>query len=246
MSQVLLKVSHLMKSFNNHIVLNDISLDITKGEVVSIIGASGSGKTTLLRCLNLLEQPNDGSIVYHNQNLIDPTIDINKHRMNMGMVFQNFNLFQHLNVIENLILGPKKLLHVPHEQAVREALEKLSLVGLESFAYQSVRTLSGGQKQRVAIARALMMHPDIMLFDEPTSALDPEMVGDVLNVIKDVAKTGMTMVIVTHEMAFARDISDRVIYMDQGEIVEIQNNDQLFISPQKERTKVFLSRFMNT
>ena len=246
MSHVLLKVSNLMKSFNNHIVLNDISLDITKGEVVSIIGASGSGKTTLLRCLNLLEQPNDGSIVYHNQNLMDPTIDINKHRMNMGMVFQNFNLFQHLNVIENLILGPKKLLHVPHEQAVREALEKLSLVGLESFAYQSVRTLSGGQKQRVAIARALMMHPDIMLFDEPTSALDPEMVGDVLNVIKDVAKTGMTMVIVTHEMAFARDISDRVIYMDQGEIVEIQNNDQLFISPQKERTKAFLSRFMNT
>ena len=246
MSQVLLKVSRLMKSFNNHIVLNDISLDITKGEVVSIIGASGSGKTTLLRCLNLLEQPNDGSIVYHNQNLMDPTIDINKHRMNMGMVFQNFNLFQHLNVIENLILGPKKLLHVPHEQAVREALEKLSLVGLESFAHQSVRTLSGGQKQRVAIARALMMHPDIMLFDEPTSALDPEMVGDVLNVIKDVAKTGMSMVIVTHEMAFARDISDRVIYMDQGEIVEIQNNDQLFISPQKERTKAFLSRFMNT
>ena len=246
MSHVLLKVSNLMKSFNNHIVLNDISLDITKGEVVSIIGASGSGKTTLLRCLNLLEQPNDGSIVYHNQNLMDPTIDINKHRMNMGMVFQNFNLFQHLNVIENLILGPKKLLHVPHEQAVREALEKLSLVGLESFAHQSVRTLSGGQKQRVAIARALMMHPDIMLFDEPTSALDPEMVGDVLNVIKDVAKTGMTMVIVTHEMAFARDISDRVIYMDQGEIVEIQNNDQLFISPQKERTKAFLSRFMNT
>jgi len=246
MSHVLLKVSNLMKSFNNHIVLNDISLDITKGEVVSIIGASGSGKTTLLRCLNLLEQPNDGSIVYHNQNLMDPTIDINKHRMNMGMVFQNFNLFQHLNVIDNLILGPKKLLHVPHEQAVREALEKLSLVGLESFAYQSVRTLSGGQKQRVAIARALMMHPDIMLFDEPTSALDPEMVGDVLNVIKDVAKTGMTMVIVTHEMAFARDISDRVIYMDQGEIVEIQNNDQLFISPHKERTKAFLSRFMNT
>jgi len=246
MSHVLLKVSNLMKSFNNHIVLNDISLDITKGEVVSIIGASGSGKTTLLRCLNLLEQPNDGSIVYHNQNLMDPTIDINKHRMNMGMVFQNFNLFQHLNVIDNLILGPKKLLHVPHEQAVREALEKLSLVGLESFAHQSVRTLSGGQKQRVAIARALMMHPDIMLFDEPTSALDPEMVGDVLNVIKDVAKTGMTMVIVTHEMAFARDISDRVIYMDQGEIVEIQNNDQLFISPQKETTKAFLSRFMNT
>ena len=246
MSQVLLKVSNLMKSFNEHIVLNDISLDIVKGEVVSIIGASGSGKTTLLRCLNLLEQPNDGSIVYHNQNLMDPTIDINKHRMNMGMVFQNFNLFQHLNVIDNLILGPKKLLHVPHEQALNEALEKLSLVGLESFAYQSVRTLSGGQKQRVAIARALMMHPDIMLFDEPTSALDPEMVGDVLNVIKDVAKTGMTMVIVTHEMAFARDISDRVIYMDQGEIVEIQHNGQLFISPQKERTKAFLSRFMNT
>ena len=246
MSQVLLKVSRLMKSFNNHVVLKDISLDIVKGEVVSIIGASGSGKTTLLRCLNLLEQPNDGSIIYHNQNLMDPIVDINKHRMNMGMVFQNFNLFQHLNVIDNLILGPKKLLKVPHEQALSEAIEKLSLVGLESFANQSVRTLSGGQKQRVAIARALMMHPDIMLFDEPTSALDPEMVGDVLNVIKDVAKTGMTMVIVTHEMAFARDISDRVIYMDEGEIVEIQHNDQLFISPQKERTKAFLSRFMNT
>ena len=225
--------------------MNQVSLNITKGEVVSIIGASGSGKTTLLRCLNLLEQPNLGSIVFHNQNLMDPTIDINKHRMNMGMVFQSFNLFNHLNVLDNLILAPKKLLQKSHEETSKEALEKLTLVGLESFAYQSVQTLSGGQKQRVAIARALMMHPDIMLFDEPTSALDPEMVGDVLKVIKDVAKTGMTMVIVTHEMAFAKEISDRVVYMNQGEIIEIQPHDQLFISPEKERTKAFLSRFMN-
>jgi len=245
MSDILLKVENLVKSFGDNIVLNQVSLNITKGEVVSIIGASGSGKTTLLRCLNLLEQPNLGSIVFHNQNLMDPTIDINKHRMNMGMVFQSFNLFNHLNVLDNLILAPKKLLQKSHEETTIEALEKLTLVGLESFAYQSVQTLSGGQKQRVAIARALMMHPDIMLFDEPTSALDPEMVGDVLRVIKDVAKTGMTMVIVTHEMAFAKEISDRVVYMDQGEIIEIQPKDRLFISPEKERTKAFLSRFMN-
>ncbi len=245
MSDILLKVEDLVKSFGENIVLNRVSLDIIKGEVVSIIGASGSGKTTLLRCLNLLEQPNSGSILYHDQNLMDPTIDINKHRMNMGMVFQSFNLFNHLNVLDNLILAPKKLLQKSHEETTIEALEKLTLVGLESFAYQSVQTLSGGQKQRVAIARALMMHPDIMLFDEPTSALDPEMVGDVLKVIKDVAKTGMTMVIVTHEMAFAKEISDRVVYMDQGEIIEIQPNNQFFISPEKERTKAFLSRFMN-
>lgn len=245
MSDILLKVENLVKSFGENIVLNQVSLDINKGEVVSIIGASGSGKTTLLRCLNLLEQPNSGTIIYHNQNLMDPTIDINKHRMNMGMVFQSFNLFNHLNVLENLILAPKKLLQKTHDEATKEALEKLALVGLESFAHQLIQTLSGGQKQRVAIARALMMHPDIMLFDEPTSALDPEMVGEVLKVIKDVAKTGMTMVIVTHEMAFAKEISDRVIYMDKGEIIEIQPKDKLFISPEKERTKSFLSRFIN-
>jgi putative lysine transport system ATP-binding protein len=245
MSDILLKVENLVKSFGENIVLNQVSLNITKGEVVSIIGASGSGKTTLLRCLNLLEQPNLGSIVFHNQNLMDPTIDINQHRMKMGMVFQSFNLFNHLNVLDNLILAPKKLLQKNHDDAKKEALEKLALVGLERYASQSVQTLSGGQKQRVAIARALMMHPDIMLFDEPTSALDPEVVGDVLKVIKDVAKTGMTMVIVTHEMAFSKEISDRVVYMDQGEIIEIQPKDKLFISPKKERTKAFLSRFMN-
>jgi putative lysine transport system ATP-binding protein len=245
MSDILLKVENLVKSFGENIVLNQVSLNINKGEVVSIIGASGSGKTTLLRCLNLLEQPNLGSIVFHNQNLMDPTIDINQHRMKMGMVFQSFNLFNHLNVLDNLILAPKKLLQKNHDDATKEALEKLALVGLERYASQSVQTLSGGQKQRVAIARALMMHPDIMLFDEPTSALDPEVVGDVLKVIKDVAKTGMTMVIVTHEMAFAKEISDRVVYMDQGEIIEIQPKDRLFISPEKERTKAFLSRFMN-
>ena len=245
MSDIILKVQDLMKQFGHQVVLNNVSLEIHKGEVISIIGASGSGKTTLLRCLNLLEQPNEGNIMYHGQNLIDPSADINMHRMNMGMVFQNFHLFNHLNVIENMTLAPIKLLKQLKKDTYQEAMLQLERVGLASFATQSVQTLSGGQKQRVAIARALMMHPDIMLFDEPTSALDPEMVGEVLQVIKDVAKTGMTMVIVTHEMAFARDISDRVVYMDQGEIVEIQPQKQLFTNPQKERTKAFLNRFMN-
>ncbi len=245
MSDVILKVQDLKKQYGHQVVLNNVSLDVHKGEVISIIGASGSGKTTLLRCLNLLEQPNEGTIIYHGQNLMDPSVDINMHRMNMGMVFQNFHLFNHLNVIENMTLAPIKLLKQLKKDTYQEAMLQLERVGLASFATQSVQTLSGGQKQRVAIARALMMHPDIMLFDEPTSALDPEMVGDVLKVIKDVAKTGMTMVIVTHEMAFAKEISDRVVYMDQGEIIEIQPHDQLFITPEKERTKAFLSRFMN-
>ena len=245
MSDVILKVQDLMKQYGHQVVLNNVSLEIHKGEVISIIGASGSGKTTLLRCLNLLEQPNDGNIMYHGQNLMDPSVDINMHRMNMGMVFQNFHLFNHLNVIENITLAPIKLLKQLKKDTYQEAMLQLERVGLANFAYQSVQTLSGGQKQRVAIARALMMHPDIMLFDEPTSALDPEMVGEVLQVIKDVAKTGMTMVIVTHEMAFARDISDRVVYMDQGEIVEIQPQKLLFTNPLKERTKAFLNRFMN-
>ena len=245
MSDVILKVQDLKKQYGHQVVLNNVSLEIYKGEVISIIGASGSGKTTLLRCLNLLEQPNDGTIIYHGQNLMDPSVNINMHRMNMGMVFQNFHLFNHLNVIENMTLAPIKLLKQLKKDTYQEAMLQLERVGLASFATQSVQTLSGGQKQRVAIARALMMHPDIMLFDEPTSALDPEMVGEVLQVIKDVAKTGMTMVIVTHEMAFARDISDRVVYMDQGEIVEIQPQKLLFTNPLKERTKAFLNRFMN-
>lgn len=245
MSDIILKVQDLMKQYGHQVVLNNVSLEIHKGEVISIIGASGSGKTTLLRCLNLLEQPNEGTIIYHGQNLMDPSVDINMHRMNMGMVFQNFHLFNHLNVIENITLAPIKLLKQLKKDTYQEAMLQLERVGLASFATQSVQTLSGGQKQRVAIARALMMHPDIMLFDEPTSALDPEMVGEVLQVIKDVAKTGMTMVIVTHEMAFARDISDRVVYMDQGEIVEIQPQKLLFTNPLKERTKAFLNRFMN-
>jgi len=245
MSDIILKVQDLMKQYGHQVVLNNVSLEIHKGEVISIIGASGSGKTTLLRCLNLLEQPNEGTIIYHGQNLMDPSVDINMHRMNMGMVFQNFHLFNHLNVIENITLAPIKLLKQLKKDTYQEAMLQLERVGLASFATQSVQTLSGGQKQRVAIARALMMHPDIMLFDEPTSALDPEMVGEVLQVIKDVAKIGMTMVIVTHEMAFARDISDRVVYMDQGEIVEIQPQKLLFTNPLKERTKAFLNRFMN-
>jgi len=245
MSDIILKVQDLMKQYGHQVVLNNVSLEIHKGEVISIIGASGSGKTTLLRCLNLLEQPNEGTIIYHGQNLMDPSVDINMHRMNMGMVFQNFHLFNHLNVIENITLAPIKLLKQLKKDTYQEAMLQLERVGLASFATQSVQTLSGGQKQRVAIARALMMHPDIMLFDEPTSALDPEMVGEVLQVIKNVAKIGMTMVIVTHEMAFARDISDRVVYMDQGEIVEIQPQKLLFTNPLKERTKAFLNRFMN-
>jgi putative lysine transport system ATP-binding protein len=243
MAETLISIKALDKHFDIQHVLKSVDLDIYKGEVLSIIGASGSGKTTLLRCLNVLETPESGEIMYHNENLMDPKVDLNHHRMHMGMVFQNFNLFNHLSVLDNLILAPMKLLKKPKSELLNEAYETLKTVGMENFIHQSVKTLSGGQKQRVAIARALMMHPDVMLFDEPTSALDPEMVGEVLDVIKSLAHTGMTMIIVTHEMDFAKKISDRVVFMDQGSIIEIQEKDLIFTNPLKERTQIFLSRF---
>lgn len=243
MQDIHIQIKNLDKHFDNQHVLKSIDLDIYKGEVLSIIGASGSGKTTLLRCLNLLETPESGTILYHQENLMDPKVDLNIHRMQMGMVFQNFNLFHHLSVLDNLILAPLKLLKSQRNLVIEEAKAKLDQVGMGAFLNQSVKTLSGGQKQRVAIARALMMHPDVMLFDEPTSALDPEMVGEVLDVIKSLAHTGMTMIIVTHEMDFAKKISDRVVFMDQGTIIEIQEKDLIFTNPIKERTQHFLSRF---
>jgi putative lysine transport system ATP-binding protein len=246
MHDIHIQIRQLDKHFDEQHVLKAIDLDIYKGEVLSIIGASGSGKTTLLRCLNLLETPESGSIMYHQENLMDPKVDLNIHRMHMGMVFQNFNLFNHLSVLDNLILAPIKLLKSQKHLVIEEAKIKLNQVGMGAFIHQSVKTLSGGQKQRVAIARALMMHPDVMLFDEPTSALDPEMVGEVLDVIKSLAHTGMTMIIVTHEMDFAKKISDRVVFMDQGHIIEIQEKDLIFTQPIKERTQNFLSRFIKT
>lgn len=240
----LIDIKNIHKTFEDQHVLKGIDLEVKQGEVLSIIGSSGSGKTTLLRCLNLLENPNEGSILYHGVNLMDPQVDMNKHRMSMGMVFQQFNLFEHLTVIDNLLLAPTKLLHQSKLDSINDAEHILNDVGMLAFKNQPASTLSGGQKQRVAIARALMMNPDVMLFDEPTSALDPEMVGEVLDVIKKVAKTGMTMVIVTHEMMFAKDISDRVVYMDDGQIVEIQDAQSLFKNPHKPRTKAFLKRFL--
>jgi polar amino acid transport system ATP-binding protein len=240
----LIHIENIHKTFDDQHVLKGINLDVHQGEVLSIIGASGSGKTTLLRCLNLLENPNDGIIKYHGVNLMNPSIDLNKHRMSMGMVFQQFNLFEHLTVLDNLLLAPTKLLHKSKELLLSDAHKHLDAVGMLNFKDQPANTLSGGQKQRVAIARALMMNPDVMLFDEPTSALDPEMVGEVLDVIKRVARTGMTMVIVTHEMMFARDISDRVVFMDDGQIIEIQSGKNLFENPQMPRTKAFLKRFI--
>lgn len=242
---IILKVRDLYKKFNHQYVLKGINLDIYKGEVLSIIGSSGSGKTTLLRCLNLLENPNKGKIIYHKVNLVNSKIDINRHRMSIGMVFQQFNLFDHLSVMDNLILAPKKLFNKKKNILIREAMEKLTSIGMFEFKDRKVSNLSGGQKQRVAIARALMMNPDMILFDEPTSSLDPEMVGEVHGVIKSLSNTGITMVIVTHEMMFAKSISDRVAFMDKGKIIEIQDAKSLFDFPKEVRTKEFLKRFNN-
>ena len=210
---------------------------------MSIIGSSGSGKTTLLRCLNLLNEPEDGQILFLGEDLMDPKVDLNHLRMRMGMVFQSFNLFNHQNVMENCIMAPISLLKMKKEDAIDKARLLLDKVGMLKFEHVPVTQLSGGQKQRVAIARALMMNPKIMLFDEPTSALDPEMVGEVLEVMKDLAKEGMTMVIVTHEMDFAKEVSHRIIFMDQGLIAESGTPDDIFKNPKEERTKAFLRRY---
>ncbi|OED59001.1 amino acid ABC transporter ATP-binding protein [Acholeplasma laidlawii] len=236
----ILEVKNLAKYFGDHHVLKDINLTINEGDVVTIIGSSGSGKTTLLRCLNLLNEPDSGHIILNDNDLMDPNTNLDQLRMKIGMVFQSFNLFNNKNVIENCTLAPIKLLKMSKEDANSLALKLLEKVGMKEFAYKKVDTLSGGQKQRVAIARALCMNPQIMLFDEPTSALDPELTGEVLEVMKSLVDEGMTMIIVTHEMQFAKEVSSRIIFMDQGMIVEEGAPNEIFDNPKMERTRAFL------
>lgn len=241
---VKIDVKNLKKSYGNNEVLKDINLTVTEGEVVCVIGPSGSGKSTMLRCLNKLEEITDGHVIVDGVDIVDPKVNINKVRENIGMVFQHFNLFPHLSVLDNITLAPVELKKMTKEEAVKKAYQLLETVGLRDKADAFPKSLSGGQKQRVAIARALAMNPDIMLFDEPTSALDPEMVGDVLNTMKQLAKDGMTMVIVTHEMGFAREVSDRVIFMDGGYIVEEGTPSEVFGNPQHARTQDFLNKVL--
>ncbi len=245
MSENIIQINHLSKKFGDNEVLKDISMTVNKGEVVTIIGSSGSGKSTFLRCINLLEKPSGGEIIYNNENVLAPKYNLPKYRTNVGMVFQSFNLFNNMNVLENCISGQTTVLKREKEHARKVAIENLEKVGMRQYIEARPSQLSGGQKQRVAIARALSMDPDVMLFDEPTSALDPEMVGEVLNTIKDLAHTGLTMIIVTHEMEFAKEVSDRVIFMDKGVIAEEGSPEDIFVHPKETRTKEFLSRILN-
>ncbi len=241
----IIQIRHLQKSFGKNEVLKDINFSVSKGEVVCIIGASGSGKSTLLRCLNLLELPTSGEILYHGKNILEHDMTNAVYRAKMGMVFQQFNLFNNLNVLENCMVGQIKVLKRDKETAKKTALEYLDLVGMVQFINAKPHQISGGQKQRVAIARALSMEPEALLFDEPTSALDPEMVGEVLVVMKNLARSGLTMLVVTHEMGFARDVANRVVFMDQGVIVEDDVPDVIFNNPNNERTRIFLKRVLN-
>lgn len=240
----MIEIKNLNKKFGKNHVLKGINTTISKGEVVVIIGPSGSGKSTFLRCLNKLEDVTDGSIIFEGTDITDKKIDISIHRQKMGMVFQHFNLFPHLTVLENITIAPIKVKKVDKAIIEEEAKKLLKLVGLEDKANAYPSSLSGGQKQRIAIVRALAMNPDVMLFDEPTSALDPEMVGDVLEVMKDLAKNGMTMVVVTHEMGFAREVASRVIFMDGGNICEDSTPQEIFESPKHPRTQEFLSKVL--
>ena len=240
----MISVEHLTKNFEGLEVLKDISVQIHKGDVMCIIGPSGSGKSTFLRCLNLLEKPSSGRIVFAGDDLTDKRVDLNLHRQKMGMVFQQFNLFPHMSVLRNLTCAPMMLRNVPEAQAKAKAMELLERVGLADRADAYPRQLSGGQKQRVAIVCALCMEPDVMLFDEPTSALDPEMVGEVLDVMKELAKASMTMVVVTHEMGFAREVSNRVLFLDEGRIVEQGTPQEIFDHPQSERLQSFLKKVL--
>lgn len=237
-----IEVQHLNKSYGTHEVLKDIDFSVSPGEVVCIIGSSGSGKSTLLRCINLLEKPTGGQIIYKSENILDDKHDIYKYRTKLGMVFQQFNLFNNHNVLSNCVVGQMKVLKRSQKEAEEVAMKYLKIVGMEQYLKAKPRQLSGGQKQRVAIARALSMEPDVMLFDEPTSALDPEMVGEVLKVMKELADAGLTMLVVTHEMGFAKEVSDRVVFMDQGVIVEEGTPEQIFNSPTQDRTREFLKR----
>ena len=240
----IIQIKNLNKKFGNHEVLKDINFDVHKGEVVCVIGTSGSGKSTLLRCINLLEKPTGGQIIYKGENILDDKHDIYAYRTKLGMVFQQFNLFNNHTVLKNCTVGQVKVLKRSQKEAEQVALKYLKLVGMGQFIHAKPKQLSGGQKQRVAIARALSMEPDALLFDEPTSALDPEMVGEVLKVMKELAQSGLTMIVVTHEMEFAREVSDRVVFMDKGVIAEEGSPDQIFNHPAQERTRVFLSRIL--
>ena len=240
----MLKTKGLKKSFGKNEILKGIDTEIKKGEVVCIIGPSGSGKSTFLRCLNLLEEPTEGTVILDDVVINTGGVDINKMREKLGMVFQNFNLFPHKTVLENITIGPIQVLKKDKKEADEKAMELLEVVGLKDKAFEYPSSLSGGQKQRVAIVRALAMEPEAMLFDEPTSALDPEMVGEVLDVMKDLARQGMTMVIVTHEMGFAREVADRVLFLDAGELIEEGTPAELFDNPNQERVKDFLSKVL--
>ena len=243
--ETLIQVQNLTKTFGGSVhALNGVSTDIKKGEVVCVIGPSGSGKSTFLRCLNRLEDPTDGRIIFFLEDLMDPKTDIDMHRQKMGMVFQHFNLFPHMSILKNMTIAPMKLQKRGKDEAEGQAMKLLERVGLADRANAYPSQLSGGQKQRIAIVRALCMNPEVMLFDEPTSALDPEMVGEVLNVMRDLAKEHMTMVVVTHEMGFAREVSDRVIFMAEGKIVEEGTPEEIFTAPKTERLQSFLSKVL--
>lgn len=244
MSELILEVRHLSKSFGKHEVLKDVDFTVAKGDVTSIIGASGSGKSTLLRCINLLETPSGGEILYHGRDITKGGISQAAYRANVGMVFQSFNLFNNMTVLRNCVIGQQKVAHVEKAEAEETAMYFLDKVGMAPYINAKPRQLSGGQKQRVAIARALAMKPEVLLFDEPTSALDPEMVGEVLAVMRSLAAEGMTMLVVTHEMAFARDVSNRVVYMADGIICEDGTPQEIFSAPKQQRTREFLSRYL--
>lgn len=244
MNKSILKINNIHKSFSNLEVLTGINFEVYKSDVVCLIGSSGSGKSTLLRCINLLEQPEKGEILVDGKDILKAT-NVNQIRAKVGMVFQSFNLFNNMTVIKNCMVAQKKVLKRSDEEAKKKALYFLEKVGMLDFAYASSTTLSGGQKRRVAIARALCMDPDILLFDEPTSALDPEMVGDVLEVMKHLADEGLTMIVVTHEMQFAKEVANHVVFMDNGVIAEEGTAQDIFVNPKEERTKAFLSRYIN-
>lgn len=240
----IIRIDHLKKDFGDHAVLKDISLSVMRGEVVSVIGSSGSGKSTMLRCINLLEVPTSGDILYKGNSILSPKTDIRRYRAEVGMVFQQFNLFNNMTALENCVIGQVKVLGRSRDEARKCAMEYLEKVGMGQYINAKPRQLSGGQKQRVAIARTLSMSPEVILFDEPTSALDPEMVGEVLGVMRRLADSGFTMIVVTHEMSFARDVSSRVIFMDSGVICEEGTPDEIFVHPREARTREFLSRVL--
>ncbi|MDU2583360.1 MAG: amino acid ABC transporter ATP-binding protein [Anaerococcus hydrogenalis] len=240
----IIKVNNLEKKFGQNLVLKDINMEVEKGEVVTIIGSSGSGKSTLLRCLNLLEEPTSGEILYENENILEKKFDLRAYRTKVGMVFQNFNLFENKTVLQNCTLSQEKVLKISKNEAQEKAKKYLKLVGMDQYINAKPSQISGGQKQRVAIARALCMDPEVLLFDEPTSALDPEMVGEVLEVMTKLAKEGITMIVVTHEMDFAREVSTRVLFMNEGIILEDGSPEEIFTNPKNQRTKDFLKRYM--